>query len=96
MIQSIYVPKETAEDPVSRGPYVQNEVLLSDENCAAMKDVVMGELVQVEMRVTGIKEEEVRGGNGKTEKVVTLAIETNGDKSGVQTPIGEEARRMYP
>ncbi len=96
MIQSIYVPKETTEDSPCLGLYVQNEVRLSDENCAAMKDVVMGELVQVEMRVTGIKEEEVEGGNGKIERMVTMAIETNGDKSGVQTPVGEEARRMYP
>jgi hypothetical protein len=91
MIKSIYVAK-TADNEIE--DYVQNEVCLTEENSIAVRNMTIGELVQVEMRVVGIKEEV--GEDGKTKRRATLAIPRDGDKSETTAPVGDEARKMYP
>ena len=69
-IISIKVPKsKDGEDTIG---YVSNDVTLSKDNTSVIDQLSMGEEVDVTMKVTGIREEQLK--DGKTEKRVTLSI----------------------
>lgn len=90
MIKSIYVKPKGDEE---FGEYIQNEVCLSEENSASVKDMVIGETVEVEMRVVGIKEVEE---DGRVSKKATLMIPVGGDKAENNMKVGDAERKMYP